>query len=66
MNSLCPLYFKSTLNQRLIAVLCLKSYTKLCDLYSKLSSICVFFGNIPGIFTPMRKGPYGNFSKTEK
>ena len=36
MNSLCPLYFKSTFNQQLFAVLCFKPYTKLCDLYSFL------------------------------
>ena len=42
-NSLCPLYFTSTLNQRLIAVLCLKSYTKLCDLYSYNHALSVYF-----------------------
>ena len=58
MNSLCPLYFKSTFNQGLIAVLCLmanqiKSYTKLCDLCSYSNCVCLFFfffGSIPGIF----------------
>ena len=35
MNTLCPLYFKSC--------------TKLCDLYSLLSCVCVFFGNILSI-----------------
>ena len=34
----------------LIAVLFLKSYIKLCDLYSYLSYVCVFFGKVPGIF----------------
>ena len=48
MNSLCPLYFKSTFNQGLIAVLCLmanqiKSYTKLCDLCSYSNCVCLFF-----------------------
>ena len=34
----------------LIAVLFLKSYIKLCDLYSYLSCVCVFFSKVPGIF----------------
>ena len=42
MNSLCPLYFKSTFNHRLIAVLCLKSYTINYAIYTPNKAVSVY------------------------
>ena len=50
MNSLCPMYFKSTFLQRLIAVLCLELLNYARYTPNHAMYVCVFFLYIPGIF----------------
>ena len=63
MFAVLQIYFHSTITRRNLSKIIL--YIMWFILLIKLC-LCILGGYIPGIFTPMRKGPYGNFSKTEK
>ena len=63
MSAVLQIYFNSTFTRSTLSKIIY--YIMRFILLIKLC-LCILWGNIPGIFAPMRKGPYGNFSKTEK